>query len=164
MRLGGPDFEELEKMVNAAAQPGLARPQAPAVPHDEPDSGEFGEEAPTEIFGELDNQPQMPAAAAPAPRGPNPSQPPMRPSPVSQPPPMGRPPQPPPRPPTASNPAFAASPRSPSMGMESQGQYPQPHQGYPQGYPQQGYPQRRPRRSSQNMAHGTLRSCPSGSR
>ncbi|MDQ3341449.1 MAG: protein kinase, partial [Myxococcota bacterium] len=165
-QLGGPDFDELEKMVNAAAQPGLARPQAPTSPPaaDDDDDGEFGEEAPTEIFGEADGQqPQPAAAAAPSTSARAPSQP-MRQSPSSQAPPLGRPPQPPPRAPTASTPPYAASPRSPSMGMDAQGQgqypqHPSPHQGYPQQYPPQqtsGPPHNQP------MAHGTPALVPVG--
>ncbi len=72
-QLGGPSFEELEAAVAAAAGPAMGSPaargsappqQRPASSNDDAD-GDFGEEAPTEIFGEIDNNGAA-AAAAPA--------------------------------------------------------------------------------------------------
>ncbi len=186
-QLGGPDFEALEQMVNASAQPQLASPNRPAAPMEagggDDDDGEFGEEAPTEIFGELDGSkppstqmPTQPPPMRPAP----PSAPPMRPSPGA--PPLSRPPQPPPRPPTSSQPpAYAA--RSPSIpphnaatmldgqnnGMTAPDQmaaardaYAQNFPGLAQPSPAQGYPSQYQQTPAPQLAHGTPGAMPVG--
>nr|MBA2538067.1 hypothetical protein [Deltaproteobacteria bacterium] len=92
-QLGGPSFEELEAAVaaNAAVGPAPGSPAArgstpPRSASEGEDDGEFGEEAPTEIFGEIDSngKPIMPAIAPVAAR---PSAPTTRPP---KPPPLGR--------------------------------------------------------------------------
>jgi hypothetical protein len=70
--LGEPTFEDLEQAVAAGAQPevGPASGSPAARGRDDDHDGDFGEEAPTEIFGEIDNagMPVMtPAVAPPAP-------------------------------------------------------------------------------------------------
>jgi serine/threonine protein kinase len=76
--LGGPSFDDIEQVVGAAAVPEVgpapgspaARGGAPlhsqAQAHDG-DDGDFGEEAPTEIFGEIENQPALPMQPGAAP-------------------------------------------------------------------------------------------------
>jgi len=96
--LGGPNFEDLEQAMAASAQPEVgpapgspaARGAVPAPPvtrvKDDDSDGDFGEEAPTEIFGEIDHGgkplPGMPIAPpmAAGHRPSNPSRPPMPPS------------------------------------------------------------------------------------
>jgi serine/threonine protein kinase len=84
--LGGPNFEDIEHAAGAAPEVGPA-PGSPATrtaSEVEDDSGEdFGEEAPTEIFGEIDH-------------GANPAGPPGSRAPASPQPPLTRPPKPPP--------------------------------------------------------------------
>jgi serine/threonine protein kinase len=72
--LGGPNFEELEEAAGAAPEVGpapgspAARGGAPSEP--EPEGAEdFGEEAPTEIFGEIDHGANPAASVPAAPRG-----------------------------------------------------------------------------------------------
>ena len=123
-QLGGPSFEELEAAVAASAAVGPAsgspamrgsKPPRPASNVDE--DGDFGEEAPTEIFGEIDanGQPATPAsvAAPPSPSGP-----------ASRP----KPPAPPGRPPSQMGmpgmpPRLHANPDPPTIAPESD--YPQ---------------------------------------
>ena len=153
-QLGGPNFDDLENAVAAKAEIGpasgspaarggpAARP-APAAPikpvpppgRDE-DDHEFGEEAPTEIFGDLDQAPAPVAAAAPAPSMP-----------------ASRPPRPPGRSPTQSQPVQMASPGGPvaaphaavspppraATGVDP-GYAQQPHApAHAQGFPPQAY-------------------------
>jgi serine/threonine protein kinase len=97
-QLGGPSFEELEAAVAANASVGpasgspAARGSTPAPRGDAEDEGDFGEEAPTEIFGEIDSngKPIMPVVAPAA----------ARPSTGS---PATEPPKPPPRAPSVGN-------------------------------------------------------------
>ena len=125
--LGSPNFEDLESAVAAKAAPEItpaaaaarARPPSQQQPRkkagDDDDDGDFGEEAPTEIFGELDSPPQAAPAPAPAPAAQS------RAATTAQQPPMSRPPKPPPggRAPTqgqAAQPApMAASPSGPAI-------------------------------------------------
>jgi serine/threonine protein kinase len=183
--LGSPSFDDLESAVAANAAPEMtpaaadpakaAKPAKPAKPgakkssqqkaSNDEDDGDFGEEAPTEIFGELDNAPKVPApvAATPASRAPTAA---VQPA-------QSRPPKPPPgRSPTQSQPVqapmgMAASPStptntprpqpamspmqvpvaSPSSATMGQSASPtdmayataqsSPQQGYPTQYPQQ---------------------------
>jgi len=86
--LGDPTFDDVEQAAGAAPEVGPA-PGSPAarggpLDDDDPGNGDFGEEAPTEIFGEIDHG-ANPAAPPPA-AGSRPS---------SQPP-LTRPPKPPP--------------------------------------------------------------------
>jgi hypothetical protein len=107
--LGGPSFEDMEAAAGASPQLGEVGP-APGSPaargaplHEDDDDGAFGEEAPTEIFGEIDHGAVLAAVApAGAPRAQ-----------TSQP--LTRPPKPPPthRPPTSREaPAAAPPPQS----------------------------------------------------
>ena len=93
-QLGGPSFEELEAAVAAAAGPAMGSPAARGSqrPASEAEDGDFGEEAPTEIFGEIDNNNAAAAAPPAAGRTPTPAQQPARPSakPPAAPPPLGR--------------------------------------------------------------------------
>ena len=76
--LGGPNFEDIEHAAGAAPDVGPA-PGSPASRGSKPaasdeDDGDFGEEAPTEIFGDLDapgNNVALPAAGSPPPRAPS---------------------------------------------------------------------------------------------
>ena len=115
-QLGGPSFEELEQAMAAAAAANVAAPEAgpapgsPAAGPPPPDDGDFGEEAPTEIFGDVDNPPvPAPAPAPVAARAPTSA-------------PQSRPPRPPPGRPTSQGqvplaPAAAGtpSPRPPTV-------------------------------------------------
>jgi serine/threonine protein kinase len=111
--LGGPNFEDVEQAAGAAPEIGPA-PGSPAarggpLDDDEDGAGDFGEEAPTEIFGEIDHGANPAAPAAPSSRAPTAAQPPLT-----------RPPKPPPsnRAPTArgeSSQPMAAQPRLPGM-------------------------------------------------
>ena len=185
--LGSPSFDDLEQAVAASVAPEMspaAPPQrGPASPAPakvqakrkgaDDDDGDFGEEAPTEIFGEIDNPPK-PAAPAPAPMASR--------APTAAATPLSKPPRPPPRAPTQSQPAqpapMAASPngggpmaqpRTPSPSMPpqmhiqmptasptsatmgppmQQGPYgaaqPSPQQGYPAAYPAAQQPNQYP--------------------
>ncbi|HEY5936289.1 MAG TPA: protein kinase [Kofleriaceae bacterium] len=93
--LGGPNFEDLEQAMAASAQPEVGpAPGSPAArgatpaPARRDDDNDFGEEAPTEIFGEIDHGGKPIPTAPPMAAGHRPSNP-------SQPP-MSRPPKPPP--------------------------------------------------------------------
>jgi serine/threonine protein kinase len=130
--LGTPSFDDLEAQIAAAAAPEMspaskpsARPGSQQQPQKasqksqkshrkggDDDDGDFGEEAPTEIFGELDNNPKAvttppplgaaPAGPLPASRGPT--------APTAAP--QSRPPKPPPgRAPTQGQPAMSAAPQ-----------------------------------------------------
>jgi serine/threonine protein kinase len=152
--LGGPSFDDIEQALQANASPESA--QEPARRGGDDDDGDFGEEAPTEIFGELDSS-KPPAPTPAAGRPPTTS------------PPSTKPPKPPPgrpstqRPqevPVAASMAAGASGQHPamrqtppgSMPMQQPGQQPQqmmyaaaspaagmPAQGYPQHPSQQNY-------------------------
>ncbi|HEU4728914.1 MAG TPA: serine/threonine-protein kinase, partial [Kofleriaceae bacterium] len=106
--LGGPNFDDLEQAQAAPAEVGPA-PGSPAArgssaAERDDDGGDFGEEAPTEIFGEIDHgaNPNAPAAGA-SPRPP-----------TTTPQPATRPPKPPPhRAPTAREAPMAALPGMP---------------------------------------------------
>jgi serine/threonine protein kinase len=64
--LGEPTFEDLEQAVAAGAAPEVGpAPGSPAARVQDDQDGEFAEEAPTEIFGEIENGAE-PAAAMPA--------------------------------------------------------------------------------------------------
>ncbi len=80
--LGSPSFDDLEAQVAASAAPEMSAGAKPAAKRPgskqqkSDDDGDFGEEAPTEIFGELDNNPKAvttPPAMAATPAGPLPS-------------------------------------------------------------------------------------------
>jgi eukaryotic-like serine/threonine-protein kinase len=112
--LGSPNFDDLEQAVAAKAAPEItpapapakARPAAQKQHAKNDDDGDFGEEAPTEIFGEIDNPPGASPAPAPAAAAP-------RATTTQQQQPQSRPPKPPPgRAPTQGQPAqsMAASP------------------------------------------------------
>jgi eukaryotic-like serine/threonine-protein kinase len=114
--LGGPNFDDVEKDTGAAPdvlqmpaaggprgavhRKGASAPTPVHYPDDEEGEGDFGEEAPTEIFGETESAPPPPA------RAPALDMPVARPATV--------PPRPPPRP-SSQLPALAA--RAPSPGM-----------------------------------------------
>src|SRR5215831_4871360 len=72
--LGTPNFDDIEQAAGASPEIGPA-PGSPATrgaPEDEDDGAEeFGEEAPTEIFGEINHGVSPAAAAAAAQRGPS---------------------------------------------------------------------------------------------
>jgi serine/threonine protein kinase len=116
-QLGGPSFDEIEQQMAANAEVGAssgspASRKRAASRGDDEDDGDFGEEAPTEIFGDLD-QPAIPPppAAKPAPRAPTGSQAPL-----------SRPPKPPPtRPPTGrpSEPPGAYAQAAPNAGASA---------------------------------------------
>lgn len=165
-QLGSPSFEDLEAALAAGASPQSAGPAlgspasraktpAPAVQpkpkrHDDDNDGDFGEEAPTEIFGELEHGAATPPVGKPTV---------PQPQPIAAAPraatgamaPMAKPPRPPPggRTPTqapplsggAAAPLAAASappartspvPSSVDAGFAAaQGSQPSPGQGYP---------------------------------
>jgi serine/threonine protein kinase len=189
-QLGGPDFEALEALVKASAQPQLAASRSQAVAPetvelDDEESNEFGEEAPTEIFGELDTSkpgsPQLPIGVA-RPSAPQPA---ARPSPASSQPPMNRPP--PMRPPTASQPpqqyasgvsgpgarTMIAPPNnatmtvsddqivSPQNQADARAAFAQQFPGLAQPSPSQGYPQQQQQYPNGHIAHGTPGAMPS---
>jgi len=67
--LGGPSFDDIEKEIAQNAAPSVDQaPQQPArrAQTDGDDSNDFGEEAPTEIFGDSIDPAQIPAMAAAA--------------------------------------------------------------------------------------------------
>ncbi|HSN29841.1 MAG TPA: protein kinase [Kofleriaceae bacterium] len=105
--LGGPSFEEMEAAMNAAPDvsqsPSSSRkPGPPAKAPSDDDSGDFGEEAPTEIFGD-DPVAAVAAAAAARPAAP--------PSVRDLQQPLGKaPPKPPPGRPSTQRPAESGSP------------------------------------------------------
>ncbi|MCX5741204.1 MAG: serine/threonine-protein kinase [Proteobacteria bacterium] len=80
-QLGGPDFDDMESGIGASPEVGpalgspaargggaiAASPPARAKPPDDDRDGDFGEEAPTEIFGEIEHGSALPPAAAPRP-------------------------------------------------------------------------------------------------
>ena len=153
--LGGPNFDDLEVAMAASAEVGPA-PGSPAVlganplpprPAGEEDhANDFGEEAPTEIFGEIDHggKPAVPVPAGAAHRPSNPTQPPPGP----------RPPKPPPaRPgtrPSDPNGMYAAAPDSgPGLGGPADGGY------APAGFAPQGYPQHPPNNQYYQSPLGT---------
>jgi serine/threonine protein kinase len=151
--LGDPSFDELERALAAGAAPQVGpAPGSPAArghvaaaaaptpsPDDDDDgAGDFGEEAPTEIFGELDGGAAPPAAAAQPPSG------------------GAAPSRPPPRAGTSRTPApvvngagpMAPSPGQPGVALRGAGAgTPAPELGYQpahaspvSGYAAQGYP------------------------
>ncbi|MCW5807748.1 MAG: serine/threonine protein kinase, partial [Deltaproteobacteria bacterium] len=69
-QLGGPNFDDLEQAVAAGANVELGpAPGSPAArgraPSEVEEDSDFGEEAPTEIFGEIDHGPKPPPAQPP---------------------------------------------------------------------------------------------------
>ena len=123
-QLGGPSFDDIEQAVAAGALEvgpapgspaarGSLAPNARAASQGD-DDGDFGEEAPTEIFGEIDHGALLPVAPVAARPG-TPSQPPSR----------------TPKPPTG-RPATAAArgsdpyPQAPAMAASSNGGRPGP--------------------------------------
>ena len=126
--LGSPNFDDLEQQVAASvapemspsAQPPRAAAAAPAQNKQrrggDDDDGDFGEEAPTEIFGEIENPPKPGAPVAP----------PMAASraPTAAESPQSKPPRPPPRAPTQGQPVqpapMAASPNGGGQPMAQQ--------------------------------------------
>ncbi len=99
-QLGGPSFDDIEREIASNAAPTVGPASGSPATRPPADDGDFGEEAPTEIFGEIDNPPAVAAKPAPLPAA-------GRPATVSQPP-TSRPPKPPPRGQTQSQPAMAA--------------------------------------------------------
>src|SRR5262249_3363143 len=131
--LGSPNFDDIEQAAGASPEIGPA-PGSPATrATSESEEGEdFGEEAPTEIFGEIDHgaNPALAAAAALAGAG--------RP-PGAAPPPITRPPKPPPvgRAPTSRGDVSPGSPGIGANGVGSPGRTPAPEMGFapPGGVP-----------------------------
>ena len=130
--LGGPNFEDIEHAAGAAPDVGPA-PGSPASRGSKPppDDGDFGEEAPTEIFGDIDTGVSgvaVPAAGSPPPR------------PAITP--TSKPPKPPPGRPVTLRPAdvpIAAN----ASGQQAAVRAPQPSQPPyqpPQASPMTGYP------------------------
>jgi serine/threonine protein kinase len=128
--LGGPNFEDLEQAARAALEVGPA-PGSPAArgsshgEHDEDGPMDFGEEAPTEIFGEIDHgvNPAAQAQAAAAPQA-TPSRAAAAPLP-----PLTRPPKPPP----ASRAATSREPSQPVAGLPGMPPAPGPQPPRPSG-------------------------------
>ncbi len=125
--LGGPNFDDIEQATNSSPEVGPA-PGSPASLGRIGDEGDFGEELPTEIFGEVhDNAPTFQPERAPSPRGQ---------------PPTTRPPKPPPaRPITAPRPD-PIPPRAPAgsvpmSGPQQSSPMPQQLQSPPQPMQQQ---------------------------
>ncbi|MDB4954517.1 MAG: serine/threonine protein kinase [Myxococcales bacterium] len=155
-QLGGPSFDELEQQMaaiaemHASAGGAVAAPQVAEQQEDEnlPDDGDFGEEAPTEIFGDLDSPASPPASSRPAAGRPPTQAPPLKQPP--KPPPGGRPNTgQPTNPPQYSQP-MAATPSGPARSplMPMGGPIPQPQDSFvpaqsspPAGMMAQGYPQ-----------------------
>ncbi len=129
-QLGGPSFEELEAAVAAAAGPAMGSPatrgsQRPASAAEDND-GDFGEEAPTEIFGEIDGNAAA-AALPPAAGRPSQGQQPARPP--------AKPPVAPPRPPSQIGGRAHSQSAPPPLAAHGQGgqggeQMEQPQNGY----------------------------------
>ncbi|MEO6772189.1 MAG: protein kinase [Kofleriaceae bacterium] len=135
--LGGPSFDDIEQAIanNAAPSIDVAQPQPQPQRRSQTEDGvnDFGEEAPTEIFGDSVDPAQLPAAADQR-------------APTS--PPQTKPPRPPPRAPTMQRPqevpvaasqGLAATPRPASASAPPM---PPPPEGnpYPSAYPS-AYPQ-----------------------
>ncbi|MEO7096269.1 MAG: hypothetical protein ABI175_23620, partial [Polyangiales bacterium] len=136
--LGSPNFDDLEAQVAASVAPEMSPPRAaaaaaPAKPQPkqrkggDDDDGDFGEEAPTEIFGEIDNPPK-PGAPMPAPMAASPQ---SR-APTAAATPTSKPPRPPPRAPTQNQPAQPA----PMAASANGGGQPQPRTQSPSMPPQ----------------------------
>ncbi len=192
--LGSPNFDDLEQAVAAKAAPEITPAPAPAKARaasqqqrrkNDDDDGDFGEEAPTEIFGEIDSppgaspspaaqsrgattQPQQPQSRPPKPppgRAPTQGQPaqPMAASPSGQAPaqrPASIPPMQMPMAPQMHDPsAYAAAQPSPQQGYQQQ-----PYaQSQPNQYPPGGYYQQPPPGSHSGpipVPHGTPNSMP----
>ncbi len=80
--LGGPNFDDIEQATNSSPEVGPA-PGSPAALGRIGDEGDFGEELPTEIFGEAhDSAPTFQPERAPSPRGQPPTTRPPRPPPA----------------------------------------------------------------------------------
>ncbi len=133
--LGGPNFDDIEVAAGAAPDVGPA-PGSPAAvgerDRDDDDPGDFGEEAPTEIFGEISGTPVAEAVAQlAAARAPTQGQP------------TNKPPKPPPGRPTTQRPAEGMA------GMPPAGSLSQPMAAQP-GIPMQP-PMRQPSGSAPPM-------------
>ena len=171
--LGGPNFEEMEASAAAATPevgPASGSPAARGGPLDDHDDGseDFGEEAPTEIFGEIDHGANPAAPATPLSRAPTVA---PRNRPAGKPPalrpPTGRdaPPGPPlpgvspmvapvARPP-GPDPSFAPAPATPPPGFSVQSYANPANAGAPyQHYGQPSAPGYPPQRPGQTPHHG----------
>ena len=144
--LGGPNFDDVEKDTGAAPdvhqlpagggprgsvqKKGAAAPIPVGYQEDEEGEGDFGEEAPTEIFGEMESPPSAQPAPAVA-RAPSREV--SRPTTVPPRPPPGRPSS---QRPIADTPQPLAASRAPSMGGMHDGLAPTAGAGYnPGSYP-----------------------------
>ncbi len=116
-QLGGPSFDDIEREIANNASPTVGPASGSPATRANPggDDSDFGEEAPTEIFGEIDNPPA--AAATPA-AG--------RPATSTQQQPASRPPKPPPRAPTQSQPVMSAIGAGGPVGTQRPASMPPP--------------------------------------